>query len=178
MSRIGNKVITIPAGVNVTLKESHISVKGPKGQLDFAFDPCMKVTVEGNTIKIVRPSDDIFHKALHGTTRAIINNMVVGVTNQFAKSLEIQGVGFRAQLIGKTLQINAGFSHLVDLQIPEGIKVEVPTPTDVNLTGCDKQAIGQFAAEIRAVREPEPYKGKGIRYKGEFVRRKEGKKAK
>lgn len=178
MSRIGKKVINIPAGVNVTLDGNLIKVNGPKGQLEFNYNPIVTITVENNEIKVTRPSDDKFHRSLHGTTRSLIENMVIGVTEEFTKSLEIQGVGYRAQLKGNTLAVNAGYSHIVEMDIPVGVKVEVPTPTEIKITGSDKQVIGQFAAEIRGIRKPEPYKGKGIRYKGEYVRRKEGKKAK
>lgn len=178
MSRIGKKIIHIPAGVNVTLDGNVVKVKGPRGQLVFEYNPIVTVILEGNEIKVTRPSDEKFHRSLHGTTRALIENMIVGVTEGFTKALEIQGVGYRAQLKGNALAVNAGYSHIVELPIPEGIKVEVPTQTDVIISGSDKQVVGQFAAEVRAVREPEPYKGKGIRYKGEHVRRKEGKKAK
>lgn len=178
MSRIGKKTIVIPAGVQVTLENNVVKVKGPKGQLEFEYNPIITVTIENNEIKLTRPSDDKFHRALHGTTRALIHNMVVGVSEGFTKVLEIHGVGYRANLNGKALAVNAGYSHIVELPIPEGIKVEVPAPTEIIVSGSDKQLVGQFAAEIRAIRRPEPYQGKGIRYKGEYVRRKEGKKAK
>ena len=177
MSRIGKKAISIPTGVTVTLDGNLIQVKGPKGQLELRFNPIVTVTVEDNEIKVARPSDDKFHRSIHGTTRSLIENMVIGVTEEFTKVLEIHGVGFRAQLKGNTLAVNAGYSHIVEMPILEGIKVEVPTPTEIKLTGSDKQLVGQFAAEIRGIRKPEPYKGKGIRYRGEYVRRKEGKKA-
>ena len=140
--------------------------------------PDIIVEVEGNQINVKRPTDDKNHRALHGTTRALIHNMVVGVSEGFTKILEINGVGYRAQLQGDTLVVSAGYSHTVPMKLPEGIKVVCPTPTEIQITGCDKQVVGEFAAEIRAIRKPEPYKGKGIRYQGEYVRRKEGKKAK
>lgn len=178
MSRIGNKHIDIPAGVEVQLDANTITVKGAKGTLTYTFNSDIIVEVEGNQINVKRPTDDKNHRALHGTTRALIHNMVVGVSDGFTKILEINGVGYRAQLQGDTLVVSAGYSHTVPMKLPEGIKVVCPTPTEIQITGCDKQVVGEFAAEIRAIRKPEPYKGKGIRYQGEYVRRKEGKKAK
>lgn len=178
MSRIGNKHIDIPAGVEVKVEGNVISVKGPKGALDYEFNHEMKVMVDGNQIFVKRPSDDKDHRALHGTTRALIHNMVVGVSEGFTKVLEINGVGYRAQIQGDTLTVFAGYSHNVPMKLPEGIKVVCHTPTEIHISGYDKQVVGEFAAEIRAIRKPEPYKGKGIRYQGEYVRRKEGKKAK
>lgn len=178
MSRIGNKHIDIPAGVEIQLDANTITVKGAKGTLTYTFNPDIIVEVEGNQINVKRPTDDKNHRALHGTTRALIHNMVVGVSDGFTKILEINGVGYRAQLQGDTLVVSAGYSHTVPMKLPEGIKVVCPTPTEIQITGCDKQVVGEFAAEIRAIRKPEPYKGKGIRYQGEYVRRKEGKKAK
>lgn len=178
MSRIGNKHIDIPAGVEVKVEGNVISVKGPKGALDYEFNHEMKVMVDGNQIFVKRPSDDKDHRALHGTTRALIHNMVVGVSEGFTKVLEINGVGYRAQIQGDTLTVFAGYSHNVPMKLPEGIKAVCPTPTEIHISGYDKQVVGEFAAEIRAIRKPEPYKGKGIRYQGEYVRRKEGKKAK
>lgn len=178
MSRIGNKHIDIPAGVEVKVEGNVISVKGPKGALDYEFNHEMKVMVDGNQIFVKRPSDDKDHRALHGTTRALIHNMVVGVSEGFTKVLEINGVGYRAQIQGDTLTVFAGYSHNVPMKLAEGIKVVCPTPTEIHISGYDKQVVGEFAAEIRAIRKPEPYKGKGIRYQGEYVRRKEGKKAK
>lgn len=179
MSRIGNKLIVIPAGVTVTVEDNnHVIVKGPKGTIDYTFVPSMKIEVEEGQIKISRPNDSIEHKTLHGTTRALLHNMVEGVANGFSRTLEIQGVGYRAALQGKTLVVSAGYSHTVEMPIPEGITVVVPSQTEITISGVDKQKVGQFAAEVRAVRPPEPYKGKGIRYKGEAVRRKESKKSK
>lgn len=179
MSRVGNKLITLAQGVTVTVDpNNHVVVKGPKGEISCDFHEDMKIEVADNTVKVSRPSDSIKHKTLHGTTRALLHNMVEGVSKEFTKSLEIQGTGYRATLKGNTLVVSAGYSHLVEMPIPAGITVACPTPTEVQLRGVDKQAIGQFASEIRAVRKPEPYLGKGIRYKGEVVRRKEGKKAK
>ncbi len=179
MSRIGKKAIHLPAGVSVTLGENnHVAVSGPKGKCEFSFHEDMKIEVQENVIHITRPSDSIEHKTVHGTTRALLNNMVHGVHDGFTKSLLIEGVGYRASLKGNTLVVAAGYSHLVEMPIPEGLSVKVPQPTEINIEGIDKQKVGQFAAEIRAVRKPEPYKGKGIRYKTEVIRRKEGKKAK
>lgn len=179
MSRIGNKLIKIAKGVTVTVEpDNNVIVKGPKGEISYRFDASMKIAINGEDIKITRPSDSIEDKTLHGTTRALLHNMVEGVVSEFSKSLEIQGTGYRASLKGKTLVLNAGYSHLVEMPIPEGLKVEVPNPTEIIVHGINKQAVGQFTAEIRGVRKPEPYLGKGIRYRGEIVRRKEGKKAK
>ena len=179
MSRIGKKPITIPAGVTVTVNEENlVVVKGPKGELSFKFSPEMKIEVEGTEVKVSRPSDGKKHRELHGTTRACINNMVHGVNDGFSKSLAIEGVGYRASLKGNTLVVAAGYSHLVEMPIPAGLKVECPTQNEINISGIDKQLVGEFAAEVREIRKPEPYKGKGIRYKDEVVRRKEGKKAK
>ena len=178
MSRIGNKHIVIPQGVEIKVEGNLITVKGAKGTLDFAFNPEMIVEVENNEIVVKRPTESKAHRTLHGTTRAVINNMVVGVSEGFTKVLEINGVGYRAQLQGDTLVVNAGYSHTVPMKLPAGIQVVCPTPTEIQISGCDKQVVGEFAAEIRAIRKPEPYKGKGIRYRGEYVRRKEGKKAK
>lgn len=178
MSRIGNKVIIVPAGVTVTVGEGNlVTVKGPKGTLSFQFSDRVSIEQENNQITIKRESDINNDRKLHGTTRAVLANMVTGVSTGFTRSLEIIGVGYRASIEGKTLVINAGYSHLVELAIPEGVTVALPKNTEVILSGADKQVIGEFAANIRQVRKPEPYKGKGIRYKGEYVRRKEGKKA-
>lgn len=179
MSRIGNKSITLQSGVTVTVDENNtVLVKGPKGEISNTFASDMQIVVEDSTVKVIRPSDSIKHRSLHGTTRSLLNNMIVGVTEGFTKTLEIHGVGYRAQLRDSVLVINAGFSHLVEMPIPEGLTLTLPTPTEINIHGIDKQLVGQFAAEIREIRKPEPYKGKGIRYRGEVVRRKEGKKAK
>ncbi len=178
MSRIGNKHIDIPQGVEVKLEGNTISTKGAKGELSFKFNHEMTVEIKDGAIYVTRPSDDKPHRALHGTTRAIIHNMIVGVSEGFTKILEINGVGYRAQLQGDTLVVSAGYSHTVPMKLPEGIKVVCPTPTEIHISGCDKQLVGEFAAEVRKIRKPEPYKGKGIRYQGEYVRRKEGKKAK
>lgn len=179
MSRIGNKVILVPAGVTVNVNEAnHVVVNGPKGQLEQKFNDVLDIKVEGNEIKISRPNNDIFTRKIHGTTRALLFNMVKGVSEGFKKELEIRGVGYRAQLQGSKLVLQLGFSHNIELEIPQGITLEVPKNTEINVLGIDKAAVGQFAAEIREFRKPEPYKGKGIRYVNEYVARKAGKTAK
>ncbi|MDY0276531.1 MAG: 50S ribosomal protein L6 [Acholeplasma sp.] len=179
MSRIGNKVIQVPAGVTVDISDNNfIKVKGPKGQLEFQFNEMMEIKMEGNEIRISRPNNEIFMRKIHGTTRALLANMVHGVTEGFKKQLEIKGVGYRANLEGKVLNLSLGFSHPVLLDIPEGITVTLPKNTDVIIEGYDKQAVGEFAAKIRSYRKPEPYLGKGIRYVDEYVPRKAGKTAK
>lgn len=178
MSRIGNKVIMIPEGVTVTVNPGNeVVVKGPKGEIKENFNPNMKIEIADNQIKVIRPNDSIENKTIHGTTRALLANMINGVVNEYTKTLEIHGTGYRASLKGNVLVVNAGFAHLVEKPIPAGLTVTVPTQTEINIRGINKQAVGQFAAEIRAIRKPEPYLGKGIRYRNENVRRKEGKKA-
>ena len=179
MSRIGNKIVQLAAGVSVTVDANNlVVVKGPKGELSHQFNPIIKIIVEEHDVKFTRPNDEILTRALHGTTRALVHNMVVGVSEGFTKSLTIEGVGYRASLKGNTLVIAAGYSHLVEMAIPEGLKVICPSQTEIKIEGIDKQLVGEFAANVRKVRKPEPYKGKGIRYSDEVVRRKEGKKAK
>ena len=179
MSRIGNKAISIPAGVTVTVNEgNNVVVKGPKGELTAKFNSELEISVEATQAEVKRPNDTKIMKTMHGTTRALLNNMVIGVSEGFKKTLEINGVGYRAQLQGTTLVVHAGHSHPHNMVIPQGLTVKVPTPTEIRISGIDKQLVGQFAAEVRILRKPEPYKGKGIRYQGEYVRRKEGKKAK
>ena len=173
MSRIGLKVIEIPAGVTVTQKDENITVKGPKGELTRHFDPKIKLTLDEKEAKFSREDEN--DKALHGTMRANLNNMIIGVTEGYEKKLELRGVGYRAQVKGDQLTLSVGYSHPVVMDAPEGIKIESPSNTEINISGISKQKVGQFAAEIRDVRSPEPYKGKGIRYVGEYVRRKEGK---
>lgn len=175
MSRIGNKVITIPAGVEVNLNDNFATVKGPKGELKQQFDKDMTFNVEGNEITVVRPSDSKRHRTVHGTTRAILANMIEGVSAGFKKELELIGVGYRAQMQGKKLVLSVGYSHPVEFEEIEGIKLGVEGNTKVSIEGINKEVVGQYAAKVRAVRPPEPYKGKGIRYVGEYVRRKEGK---
>jgi len=175
MSRIGRKPITVPGGVNVTLDNTVITVKGPKGTLSRELHKDMKVTVEENVISVERPSDNKLHRALHGTTRSVVANMVNGVTEGFSKTLELVGVGYRANKTGTKLVLNVGYSHPVEIQPEEGIEFEVPSNTRIIVRGIDKERVGATAAQVRAVREPEPYKGKGIKYEGERILRKEGK---
>ena len=177
MSRIGRKPVTVPDGVTVDIKPGMVSVKGPKGELSQALSPDMKVTQSDGTLTVDRPTDRGEHRALHGLTRSLIANMVTGVTDGYEKRLEIQGVGYRARLQGKALELNVGYSHPVSVSAPDGIDFEVPVPTQVVVRGIDKQLVGEIAARIRRTRPPEPYKGKGVRYAGEHVRRKVGKRA-
>ena len=175
MSRIGRKPINIPAGVTVTIDANVVTVKGPKGTLTQAFHPNMNIKAEGNEILVTRPNDEKENRALHGLTRTLVHNMVVGVTEGFKKELDVNGVGYRVQMQGKNLVMNLGYSHQVIVPSIDGITIECPTANKIVISGSDKQAVGQFAAEVREKRPPEPYKGKGIRYTGEFVRHKEGK---
>ena len=175
MSRIGKKPITIPAGVDVKVDGSKVTVKGPKGTLENTFNSEINIALEGNEIIVTRPTDDKNHRALHGLTRTLIHNMVEGVTNGYSKTLEVNGVGYRAQKQGKNLVLNLGYSHQVIVPEVPGITIEVPSANSVVISGADKQQVGQFAAEVREKRPPEPYKGKGIRYVGEYVAHKEGK---
>ena len=178
MSRIGKQPITIPAGVDVKVNGNEVSVKGPKGELKNTFNADMSIALEGNEITVTRPSDSKEHRALHGLTRTLIANMVEGVANGYSKTLEVNGVGYRVQKQGKNLVMNLGFSHQVIMEEPAGIAIEVPNPNQIIISGADKQQVGQFAAEVREKRPPEPYKGKGIKYADEHIRRKEGKAAK
>ena len=175
MSRIGKKPIVIPAGVEVKIDGNKVTVKGPKGTLSNEFAPAITIAQEGNEIIVTRPSDEAEHRSLHGLTRTLVANMVTGVTEGYKKELEVNGVGYRASKQGKDLVLNLGFSHPVIMPEIEGITVEVPSPNLVVITGADKQKVGQFAAEVREKRPPEPYKGKGVKYVGEYIRRKEGK---
>jgi large subunit ribosomal protein L6 len=177
MSRIGKKPIEVPAGVIVSIDPGRVTVSGPKGELRQDVPARMQVAQENGTVTVTRPTERGEDRALHGLTRTLIANMVEGVTNGFEKRLEIQGVGYRAALQGSDLELQVGFSHSVRIKPREGVSFEVPVPTQVVVRGIDKQLVGQTAAEIRKVRPPEPYKGKGIRYEGEFVRRKVGKRA-
>jgi large subunit ribosomal protein L6 len=177
MSRIGNKPIEIPAGVTVDVGPGRVTVNGPKGELVQAVDQDMTIKVEENVLTVSRPTDRGEHRALHGLTRSLIANMVEGVTNGFEKRLQIQGVGYRAKPQGKSLELSLGFSHPVSVQAPDGIEFDVPQPTEVIVKGIDKQLVGEIAAQIRRHRPPEPYKGKGVRYADEHVRRKVGKRA-
>ena len=175
MSRIGRMPITVPANVTVAVDNNVVTVKGPKGELTKAMHPDMIIEMEGNTILVKRPSEVKAHKSLHGLTRTLISNMIEGVEKGYKKDLEILGVGYRVAKEGKNLVMNLGYSHQVIMEEIEGITIEVPAPNKIIISGIDKQAVGQFAAEVREKRPPEPYKGKGIRYAGEVVRRKEGK---
>jgi large subunit ribosomal protein L6 len=176
MSRIGKQPVVIPNGVTVTVTPDNVvTVKGSKGQLTKAMHKDIKIAVEDNQVVVTRPSDDKNHRALHGLTRALINNMVTGVTEGFAKTLELVGVGYRAQLKGKKLTLSLGYSHPVDIDAVEGITYETPDANTIIVKGVDKELVGAVAANIRTWREPEPYKGKGIKYKDEVIRRKEGK---
>lgn len=175
MSRIGKKPIELPAGVTVTLNGNTVTVKGPKGELTRTFSPEIGINIEENVVTLTRPSDSKEHKTIHGTTRSLLANMVEGVSKGFERSLELIGVGYRAQKQGKKLVLNVGYSHPVEIEPEEGLEIEVPSNTKVIVKGIDKERVGALAANIRDVRPPEPYKGKGIRYEGEYVRRKEGK---
>ena len=175
MSRVGNRIISIPAGVTVDVSNNVVTVKGPKGELSTKINENITVEINENELKLTRRNDNF--KQFHGTANALINNMIKGVTVGFSKKLECVGVGYRFQLSGKKLVVKAGYSHDVNVEIPEGITLEVPSNTELFVKGIDKQLVGKFAAEIREIRKPEPYKGKGIRYKDEHIIRKEGKKA-
>ena len=176
MSRIGRAPIAIPAGVEIKIAENNVvTVKGPKGTLTRQFHPNMKIEQEGEVIHVTRPNDAKENRALHGLTRSLLHNMVVGVTEGFKKELDVNGVGYRVAMEGSKLVMNLGFSHQVIVEEVEGIKIEAPTPNKIIISGCDKQQVGQFAAEVREKRPPEPYKGKGIKYTDEVIRRKAGK---
>ena len=176
MSRIGKMPITVPAGVEINIAEGNVvTVKGPKGTLTRAFHPNMKITVEGAVATVTRPNDEKANKSLHGLSRTLLNNMVVGVTTGFKKELDVNGVGYRVQKDGKKLVMNIGSSHPVVMEAPAGVTVEVPNPNQIVVSGANKQMVGQFAAEVREKRPPEPYKGKGIKYSDEVIRRKVGK---
>ncbi len=175
MSRIGKKPLPIPAGVNVEVKGSTVEVKGPKGTLVEEFNKDMEITLEDGVLSVTRPSDNKNHRALHGLTRALIANMVIGVTEGYKKELDIVGTGYRAAKNGNKLALTLGFSHPLEIEDPEGIVVEVPAPTKIIVSGIDKQKVGAYAAHIRNYRKPEPYKGKGIKYSDEVIRRKVGK---
>ena len=178
MSRIGNKAITIPAGVEVTVAAGNeVTVKGPKGTLTRKFSDILGINIEENVLTVTRPNEDKHTKQLHGTTRALINNMIVGVSEGYQIDLELVGIGFRAAMSGNKLTMNIGYSHPVEVVAEEGVTIACKSTTEISVTGIDKQRVGEVAANIRAARRPEPYKGKGIRYKGEVVRRKEGKTA-
>jgi large subunit ribosomal protein L6 len=175
MSRIGKKPIEIPSGVTIENNDNVVTVKGPKGELTRSFSTDMVIKVEDNNIVVERPSENKLHRALHGTTRSLLSNMIEGVTNGYVKNLELVGVGYRASKTGNKLVLNVGYSHPVEITPENGIDIEVPSNTKISVKGIDKERVGALAADIRSVRLPEPYKGKGIRYEGERVRRKEGK---
>lgn len=177
MSRIGVQPIPIPEGVAIELERGCVTVKGPKGELSQSFDPDILVEQNQDTLVVTRPSDSKQHKAHHGLVRALVANMVNNCANGYSKELEIQGVGYRAAMKGKNIELSVGYSHPVTIEPPEGVTIETPQPTQVIVSGVDKQAVGEIAAQIRKVRPPEPYKGKGIRYKDEYVQRKVGKRA-
>ncbi len=177
MSRIGNRILSIPEGVEVTVNDNIVNVKGPKGELSLKIDNCINVEVKEDGVHTTRKNEIKTSKQMHGTTNANINNMIEGVSKGFSKSLEIIGVGYNFQVKGNKLNIKAGFSHPVEIEVPSNLKIEGISNTEIKISGIDKQAVGEFAANIRKIRKPEPYKGKGIRYKDEKVRRKEGKKA-
>ena len=175
MSRIGNKPITVPEGVEVTLNDNHIVVKGPKGTLEKDLHKNMTVTMEGNTITVTRPNDEAVNRSLHGLTRTLINNMITGVTHEYSKELQINGVGYRVAKQGNNLNLTLGYSHPVIFEAPAGITFDVPNPNTIIVKGIDKELVGQTAAVIRTKRPPEVYRGKGIKYADEVIRRKEGK---
>ena len=176
MSRIGRMPIQVPAGVEIKVGENNVvTVKGPKGTLTKELHPEMKISVDAGVATVTRPSEEKMHKALHGLTRTLLNNMVEGVTNGFSKELDVNGVGYRVQKQGKTLVLNLGYSHPIEMPEEDGITIDVPNPNKIIVSGIDKQKVGQFAAVIREQRPPEPYKGKGIKYVDEYIRRKEGK---
>ena len=175
MSRIGRLPIPVPSGVDVTIDGRQVTVKGPKGTLSRALHPDMTISREDGTLVVTRPTEQKTHKQLHGLTRTLVNNMVVGVTDGYRKGLEITGVGYRAALNGRKLTLNLGYSHPIEIDPPEGITFEVENPTRLAVIGIDKELVGETAAKIRSTRKPEPYKGKGVRYSGEYIRRKAGK---
>ncbi len=175
MSRIGRMAITIPSGVEVNIDGNHVAVTGPKGKLERDIAPELSLVQEDGTLRVERPNDDKKSRELHGLTRTLVNNMVVGVTDGFRKGLEITGVGYRAQLVGNKLQLNLGYSHPVEIDPPAGVTFEIENPTRLAVVGVDKELVGHVAARVRATRKPEPYKGKGVRYAGEVIRRKAGK---
>jgi large subunit ribosomal protein L6 len=175
MSRIGRLPVPVPSGVDVTIEGRQLTVKGPRGTLSRTLHPDMAVAKEDGTIVVSRPTEQKAHKQLHGLTRTLVNNMVIGVTDGYRKGLEITGVGYRAALNGKKLTLNLGYSHPIEIDPPEGITFELENPTHLAVIGIDKELVGQIAAQVRSTRKPEPYKGKGVRYAGEYVRRKAGK---
>lgn len=177
MSRIGNRVLTIPAGVTVNVDNNVITVKGPKGELNYTIDSSITVNVDGDKLTVTRANETKFVKSIHGTTNALIANMLEGVSKGFEKGLEATGVGYKFNVAGKKVTVSAGYSHPVEVEVPADLTVEGISNTEIVVKGIDKQKVSEFAANVRKIREPEPYKGKGIHYKGEYIRRKEGKKA-
>ncbi|MCI8794144.1 MAG: 50S ribosomal protein L6 [Bacilli bacterium] len=177
MSRIGNRVLTIPAGVTVDVADKTITVKGPKGELNYTFDESITAKVDDGKVIVTRANETKQVKSLHGTTNALIANMLTGVSAGYQKVLEAVGVGYKFAVSGKKITVHAGYSHTIEVEVPTDLSVELVSATELNINGIDKQKVSEFAANIRKIRQPEPYKGKGIRYKGEYVRRKEGKKA-
>ncbi|MCR4581765.1 MAG: 50S ribosomal protein L6 [Bacilli bacterium] len=177
MSRIGNRVLTIPAGVTVTVEGTKVTVKGPKGELTNEFDKNMVIEVNGTELTVKRPNDSIRNKTFHGTINSLIENMIIGVSTGFSRDLEINGVGYRVAVQGNKIELNVGFSHSVKMDVPADLKVEAPSANKLTVSGISKERVNQFAAEIRDIRPPEPYKGKGIKYADEHIRIKEGKKA-
>lgn len=177
MSRIGNRIIEIPEGIDTKIENQIITVKGPRGELSMTFDKNIDVVIQDSEITVTRNSNIKRTKQMHGTTNSLINNMIEGVKNGYEKTLEIVGVGYRFNNKGKVLAVSAGYSHIIELPIPEGITLESISNTEIKILGIDKEAVGEFAAQVRRIRKPEPYKGKGVRYKDEVVRRKDGKKA-
>lgn len=177
MSRIGNQVLNIPSGVEVNVNDQVVNVKGSKGSLELNVNTDLSVVVEDGNVTVTRSNENKFTKSIHGTTTALIKNMLVGVSDGFSKELELNGVGYRVQVSGKKITLNVGYSHPVEIEVPEGLSAEAPSNTSLIISGIDKQLVGEFAANIRKVRPPEPYKGKGIKYKEEHIRRKEGKRA-
>lgn len=175
MSRIGKKPVEVPGGVTVTIDGSHVKVKGPRGELSRTFHPDMTLTLDNGAVTVTRPSDEQRHKALHGLSRTLLSNMVEGVTKGYVKQLEITGVGYKAELKPYGLLMSLGYSHTIEVKAPAGVKLTAPQPTQVVVEGADKEAVGRVASEIRKLRKPEPYKGKGVRYAGEVIRRKAGK---
>jgi large subunit ribosomal protein L6 len=175
MSRIGRAPITVPSGVDITITGQHVTVKGPKGTLDRQLPGQITIRQDGDQLVVERPNDERQNRAMHGLGRALVNNMVVGVTDGFVKDLDIIGVGYRATPKGKNLELALGYSHSINVEAPDGIEFEVPTPTHIAVKGIDKELVGQVAANIRKLRKPEPYKGKGVRYRDEYVARKAGK---
>ncbi len=175
MSRIGRLAITIPSGVQIDIEGNHVAVSGPRGKLERDVAPELRLIHEDGTLRVERPNDDKKSRELHGLTRTLLNNMVIGVTEGYRKGLEITGVGYRAQLVGKKLQLNLGYSHPIEIDPPEGVSFEVETPVRLAVLGHDKELVGHVAARVRSMRKPEPYKGKGVRYAGEVIRRKAGK---